>query len=145
MNREAYKLVVFPHGKQEVSSGKFAFKYLIAGVLLSQEEIEMPIETLIMDENYRSGLTDVLRDSRKFSVEDKLGGIGNAIRMLGCYDPEHHKVQEYLSYYIDNDSTASDDCYYIRCNSRPEFSECIGPDWDKAEARCQELNDSRSK
>lgn len=91
--KEAFKLVVFPHGKVEFAPDKFAFKYVLGGVLLSSEELKMPIETLMMHENFSGALSEVLREGKKFTVSHPLGDLSNAIMMLGCFTPDHHNVE----------------------------------------------------
>lgn len=87
MIHEAFKLIVFPHGEND---GKF--KYVIGGVLLSEKELDLPKEAILMSENLQGVLTEVLDNCKTYEGE-KMGSLESAMFLLGC-DEEVFKIYE---------------------------------------------------
>ena len=86
MMKEAIKLIIFPHGKCEVTGG---YKYVIGGILLSSKEIPCPNEAVGMSENHFGQFTELLEHLPKYRPPYRLGDLGSEVANLGNLTPDN--------------------------------------------------------
>lgn len=81
---EVSKLVIFPHGKVEVTPGRWVNKYMIGGTILSDKELNLPKEAIIMGE------TKIMENlaTKVYVAEYPLGELGTAVIQISSMNPD---------------------------------------------------------
>ena len=86
MRQEGVKCVIFPKEKVQIQ-GKTLNKYIVAAIVISENEIENCVSETVAMGNIFGGLTDLLSALPKYTCDFKLGDLSDAILTIADLKP----------------------------------------------------------